>query len=342
MTSYRDLAERLLKSDMPEIRWKSLVNVFDEDPESKNLRDLSKTIRTSPVSQKLLQHQNGDGEIASSKGAYQKWQGAHWVLASLADIGYPANHPSLFRARDQMLDHWLSGSYYREFVPESKGDLYKYQKNAVPLLDGWYRRCASQQGYCLFYLLRLGIADSRVHDLVERLLHWQWPDGGWNCDKDPSAHKSTFIHTAIALRGLVEYNKKHRSSEVSEAVDRAAEVFLKRRLFKRMLDGSVIKEEFTKLHYPLYWHYDVLGMLKILSESGHITDERCDEAIELLIGKYIDGEGWPAERKYYKTSEEYGPGHDFVDWGGTGARKPNPWVTADALYVLKSKGVFHA
>ncbi len=192
----------------------------------------------------------------------------------------------------------------------------------------------------MFYLLRLGIEDQRVHDLVERLLHWQWPDGGWNCDKDPSAHKSTFIHTALALRGLVEYGKKYDNSKVSEAIDRAAEVFLKRRLFRRLLDNSVIKEEYTKLHYPLYWHYDILGMLKIFSESGHIEDRRCDEAVELLMGKYIDGEGWPAESKYYKTSAEFGRDSDFVDWGGTGKRKANPWVTADALYVLKSKGVF--
>jgi hypothetical protein len=129
------------------------VGQYREPPEP---GDLSETIRISPVSQKLLQHQNVDGEIASSKGAYQKWQGAHWALASLADIGYPANHPSLFRARDQMLDHWLSESFFREFVPKSKGDLYKYQKNAVPLLDGRYRRCASQQGsVCSRYSVNL-------------------------------------------------------------------------------------------------------------------------------------------------------------------------------------------
>jgi hypothetical protein len=108
MIDFRDIAENLLKSDLPEIRWKSLVNIYNEEPNSKKLRDLSETIRTSPVSQTLLQHQNEDGMILSPEGVYQKWQGTHWVLASLADIVCPASHSSLLGTRDQMLDHWLS------------------------------------------------------------------------------------------------------------------------------------------------------------------------------------------------------------------------------------------
>ena len=72
-------------------------------------------------------------------------------------------------------------------------------------------------------------------------------------------------------------------------------------------------------------------MLKIFCESGHIKDERCDEAVELLMEKYIDGEGWPAENKYYKTSAEFGAGNDYIDWGGTSRKTANPWITADAL-----------
>jgi hypothetical protein len=30
--------------------------------------------------------------------------------------------------------------------------------------------------------------------------------------------------------------------------------------------------------------------------------------------------------------------HDSVDWGGTSTRRANPWVTADALTVLRAAG----
>jgi len=40
------------------------------------------------------------------------------------------------------------------------------------------------------------------------------------------------------------------------------------RLFKHGSDGQVIRPEFTQLHYPLYWHYDILGGLKAMVEVG--------------------------------------------------------------------------
>ena len=38
-----------------------------------------------------------------------------------------------------------------------------------------------RSSYALYFLLKLGLESERIHDLVERLLHWRWPDGGWNC-----------------------------------------------------------------------------------------------------------------------------------------------------------------
>jgi len=58
----------------------------------------------------------------------------------------------------------------------------------------------------------------------------------------------------------------------------------------------------------------------------------------LLLSKRLPDGGWPAERKYYKSSDEIRLGNDYVDWGGTSRKKANPWVTADALYVLGAGG----
>src|SRR5262249_17033625 len=122
------------------------------------------------------------------------------------------------------------------------------------------KACVSlpQQGYALYFLLRLGLESDRVHDLVERLLHWRWPDGRWNCDKEPSAWTSTFIHTIHSLRGLHLYGSRFRNRAALDAAKKASEIFLSRRLFKRKSNGAVMKEEFIRLHYPLFWHYDCL------------------------------------------------------------------------------------
>lgn len=84
------------------------------------------------------------------------------------------------------------------------------------------------------------------------------------------------------------------------------------------------------------WHYDILHGLKVLAESDLLDDARTDDALDLLMSKQLAGGGWPAEEKYYKASDEIALGNDFYDWGGTSRRRMNPWVTVDALYVLRA------
>ncbi|MBN1699804.1 MAG: hypothetical protein JW881_19975 [Spirochaetales bacterium] len=333
MKNIGKIADILSHSDNPSIRWKIRVHFFNEDPDSKAIKKISREVTNSPNVKLLLQNQSESGKIKSGHGVYDKWQGAHWILASLSDIGYPPGDPSLVSAKNAILSTWLAPSYYREFEAKSKQDAYREQ--GVPVMEGRYRRCASQQGYALHYLIVLGLFDDRLHDLAERLMHWQWPDGGWNCDKRPQASTSSFIETAIPMRGLYRYAETFKDEKAKSSALRASELFLKRRLFKRLATGEIIDREFVRLHYPLYWHYDILGMLKILSEMNLVGDKRCADALELLTSKFIPGTGWPAEKKYYRTSHEIKPGNDYVDWGGTGKRKANDWVTADALCVLK-------
>ena len=124
-----------------------------------------------------------------------------------------------------------------------------------------------------------------------------------------------------------------------EVVNRAAEVFLRRRLFKRASDGRVIRSEFVALHYPLYWHYDYLGGLRAMAQVGLARDPRCADALDLLEERRLPGGGWPAEKRYYKVSPKAMVSNaDYVAWGGTGPKRMNEWVTVDALTVLRSAG----
>jgi hypothetical protein len=122
------------------------------------------------------------------------------LLLSLAEMGHPPSDPRLAPLRDQVQDTWLSPSYFRDFEAASKAEAHR--RKGVPLMEGRHRRCASQQGAALFYLTVLGLVDERTERLAERLLHWQWPDGGWNCDKNPAANTSSFMETLLPMRGL--------------------------------------------------------------------------------------------------------------------------------------------
>jgi hypothetical protein len=187
-------------------------------------------------------------------------------------------------------------------------------------------------------MTQLGLADDRADRLVERLLHWVWPDGGWNCDRNPSADTSSFMETVTPMRGLAAYARSRNDEDAGAAARAAAEVFLSRSLFRRRSDGSPIEPSFLKLHFPLYWHYDILGGLVAMAEMDLLGDERCRPALDLLESKRLADGGWPAEAKFYSTAEKPRSNTAAVDWGGTSSKRMNPWVTAQALTVLVKAG----
>src|SRR5690348_18298611 len=104
------VCQTLLQSKEPSIRWKLRAQVLYEDPDSRRVRDLEEVIRRSPRVRALLAHLDSRGRLRPVGNPYSKWQGAHWVLATLADIGYPPDYRSLFAVRDQVLDRWLADS----------------------------------------------------------------------------------------------------------------------------------------------------------------------------------------------------------------------------------------
>jgi hypothetical protein len=308
------VVERLLESNEPSVRWKTRVNVLGESRDSLALQNLEQEIVESERTRALVQ--NLDGQPKQRVGVYAKWQGAQWVLMTLADLGYPRGDSRLRVAATEMVADWLTDRFYNEFEAKTKDEVYARLKQRIPVMDGRYRACASQQGNALHSVMKLGLEDERIHQLAERLLFWQWPDGGWNCDKEVTADTSTFIHTLWAMRGLALYADHTGDNSAREAVTRAAEVFLSRRMFKRASTGAVIRDSFTKLHYPLYWHYDILGGLKVFAEIGLLEDPRLVEALDLLESKQLPDGGWPAEERYYKkVSNDIALGNDYVDWG---------------------------
>ena len=331
------LVDDLLRSENPSIRWKVRTGALREDPDSRAIRQLESEIRVSPTVRALLRDRDAKGRMRHRRDIYDKWQGAHWVLAALADIGYPAGDESLKPMLDQVLEHWLDDRFFREFAAHKKADAYKGHHGGVPVMCGRHRRCASQQGRALLVMTTLGLSDARAGRLVERLLHWQWPDGGWNCDKDPKADTSSFMETITPMRGLAAHARATGDARAKRAARKAAGIFLERRLYKRRANGKTIAAGFVKLHYPLYWHYDILGGLKAMAELGLIRDKRCADALDLLEEKELEGGGWGAEERYFRPGARHALGYDNVDWGGTG-RKPNPWITADALTVLAAAG----
>ena len=327
----------LLESDDPSIRYLTLTEILNRPSDSKEVLAAKKQIPSGPIVKTLLSGQRADGGFGVHP--YQKWTGAHWRLVSLVELGIPPGFRPAVKATDLVLK-WLLGEAHIRNVPK---------------IDGRYRRCASQEGNALAVCSRLGLAeDPRVVKLAESLVEWQWPDGGWNCDRKEDAKHSSFNESLATLWGLVEYYRATGDKDSLKTAENAAEFFLRHRLFRSCRTGLERQPEtfhqktfrvvhlFTQLHYPLYWHCDILQELTILSRVGELDDPRTKEALDIVEKKrgpdglwHADDYYWIMRRKPLAKTKLLVSNVEVVDWGRKG---PNNMITLNALRILKASG----
>jgi hypothetical protein len=313
----------LLSSSHPAVRFLALTALLDLPEDNPQVVAARADVLSDPWVRGLFSGQQSDGTFTHPDGSsihpYNKWMGAHWRLVSLVELGIPAGEPRAVAATESVLN-WLTGETHR---------------SRILTVDGRTRRCASQEGNALAVCCRLGLAgDPRVILLAQSLVSWQWPDGGWNCDKRPQASHSSFHESLIPMWGLIEYHHATGNTEAFAAAQRAAEFFLRHRLFRSERTGNLIHPEMLELHYPPYWHYDILQGLLVLSRKEFLQDERASEALELLQARAHPDGTWRAARHYWQPT-----GNTlYQDPAGWVRRGPNPMVTINALRVLKAAG----
>jgi len=134
---------------------------------------------------------------------------------------------------------------------------------------------------------------------------------------------------------LYEYHRVTQDKDAWKAAERAAEFFLRHRLFRSEKTGEVIDRAWLKLHYPLYYHYDILQALVILARAGKVREPRAREALDLIESKRLPNGCWRVEGCYWQLRGKRTSNVDVVDWGRSG---PNEMITLNALRVLKVAG----
>jgi hypothetical protein len=238
---------------------------------------------------RLLSGQHADGGFGVHP--YSKWTGAHWRLVSLVELGVPAKS-RVARAAARHVLSWIA--------TPSKPTVLKNRE----------RRHASMEGNALAVSCRLGLAgDRRVRYLVEVLLRSQWPDGGWNCDRNPEAHRSSFHESLAPIWGLVEYHRASGDRDALAAALRTGELLLEHRVYQTMSTRRPIHPEWLRIHWPHYWHYDFFHGLRALNLLGRLDDARAGDALELLISLRDSDGRWRAAHRYWSRSG------DVVNWG---------------------------
>jgi hypothetical protein len=313
-TSSQDRSiEWLLSSDEPAVRLITKRELLHEEAE-----DEKDQVVEGPKVRALLAGQQANGGFGVHP--YRKWTGAFWRLASLVELEIPAGNDPGVAAAETVLD-WLTSDDHRLHIR---------------IIDGLTRSHATQEGIALAVCCRLGLhEEDRVRFLARSLIEWQWPDGGWNCDVRSTGRRSSFHETLGPMWGLCEYWKTTGDRSALDAARRAAELFLEHRLFRSRSTGEVIHSEWTKLHYPPYWHYDVLQALLIIARLELAGDPRAGDALDVLERKRLRDGRWRPGGYWWRLPGSAGSNVEIVDWG-RGA--PNEMITLNALRVLRAAG----
>jgi hypothetical protein len=259
----------------------------------------------------LLSGQCADGGFGVHP--YSKWTGSHWRLVSLVELGIPATNRAAHAAANDVL-RWIAGP------------------SDPMVIAGRERRHASMEGNALAVCCRLGMArDRRVRHLVEVLLRAQWPDGGWNCDRKPEAHRSSFHESLAPIWGLVEYHQASGDRDALQAAMRAGELLLEHKLFRSLKTNRVIHREWVQIHWPHFWHYDFFQGLRAVTLLGRLKDPGAADALALLKSmRHVDGSWRATGRRYWSRPGGTARQVDVVDWGDA-----HQIVTAAARAVIQ-------
>lgn len=294
--------EWLLDSD-PSIRWQVMRDLMDE-PDEVVAAERSR-VAWGGWGARLLDLQAADGHWGAGPYVCPGWTSTTDTLMLLRELGLdPAND----RARRAI---GLVRDSVTTWGPEFDN---------APFFEGEVEPCIN--GRVLIAGAYFGEASDR---LLDRLLHEQLEDGGWNCQAPPS-RCSSFHSTICVLEGLLEYEKaKGATAAVREARLRGQDYLLERGMFKSLSSGKVIDRDWTMFSYPTRWHYDVLWGLDFLRRADVEPDQRVAEAIGLVEKKRQSDGRWPLENPH--------PGQVHFDLED-GAGQASRWNTLRAFRVL--------
>ena len=246
--------------------------------------------------------------------AYAKWSGAFWRLISLVDLGVGPDHPGAVAAAEATLE-WVA-------KPSRLAEIHRRR------IEGRVRRCASMEGRALQVCLDVGLrGDPRLDTLAESLVDTQWPDGGWNCDRKPHVTHSSFNETWGPILGLAKYG-------ATDAAARGADFLLRHRVVFSHRTGEPAHPVMLKLHFPAYWHYDVLAGLRTLAATDGLSDSRAGDALDLLEGARRPDGTWRTQGRWWKRPGSKGSNVEVVDWGDAA----NEVLTGQAESVLRTAG----
>lgn len=302
----------LLDAD-PAIRWQALRDLTDA-PAAEVAAERAR-VATEGVGAQLLALQAPDGTWGGAAWNHG-WDSTMHVLWLLRELGLDPASTEARRAVGRVRDNvtWEGcGPPECDANPFFAGEL-------EPCINGQVAAAGAYVG-------------QDVRGIIDRLLGEQLADGGWNCEAERGATRSSFNTTICVLEALLDVERAGGGTPRVTAARRRGEAYLlDRRLLRRRSTGEAIARDrksgadWTRFAFPAWWHDDVLRGLEYLRDADVTPDARVAEAVDLVTSKRDADGRWPLEVRY--------PGVMPVEIDA-GEGQPSRWITLRALRVLR-------
>lgn len=305
------LLDWLLVSENPAIRYRAAVELLDRPADDPHVRANRAVIPSYPAVARLLAAQKIGGYWITRDYYLPKHYGTFWTLSVLADLGISRKNDHIRRAWEFLAGHQqTNGQFCR--MRRLPGQGLVWQTAPEP--------CT--QARIIRFLVQLGYGDDpRVMAGFEWLLSVQHPNGMFGCPRAGSGSgclRATldFLRAAVLLFTIA----------AGPAIGRAGEVLLDL-LMQTDMKRYHVPDLWQNLQYP-YFGYGLLPALDVLSRLGYEpTHPRIAAALDYLLARRRPDNSWPLDEPVTRLP---------LDFGQPG--QPNPWLTIDALSVLKRFG----
>ena len=330
----------LLDPKDPSVRHQALIDLLHRPKNAKDVLAAGDKIPSYQPVRKIIATQTIKGIWSPKETCYNpKWTAAVWPLALLGEMDAPSD-PRISSECERFLSlHQLDNGAFTCPSPSVVKSWAAKHPRAKAVR--WEEPCLT--GNMIRTLLVFGYGeDGRVKKAIDWIPRAQLEDGGWNCDyPEKKVNHSSFMSTIEPLWAYSEIPRQKWTRKMKRSIDDGAEFLLMHHVYKS--DNHHWQETypfFTKLHFPMYYFYDILHALRVLTKLGYEDDDRIQSAVQLLLSKRRPDGAWNLEGDWYREGDYFYP-------SGKGRKapvaieeigKPSKWITLNAYRVLTKTG----
>jgi hypothetical protein len=298
----------LLDKAQPAIRYRTLTELVGRSATDSEVRAAKQQIPTVGWAAPILAARNPAGWWVRDWSHFSpSYTSTTWMMVVLSDLGLTRDVPEIRVSAER----WMRMQPFR------------YGPVVHRSVEPHY--CSLGMGAAA--LVRLGYGDDpRVRGSLEWIAQKAHPLGGWS-----HFGSGRNLDAWQGLGALAALPRAQRSASMQRAAESGAEFFLERELHRQ---GPRYAPWF-RFHYPVFYFYDVLVGLELMTALGYATDRRLRYALSVL-GKRRRSDGrWNLDTIHPDVNHPSNDKPFALETAGA----PSRMITLRALRVLDEAGV---